>query len=162
MQGKCDILITNKGSGELTFPNSALGLTIKTWHQMIIPILSSQVITIIGPGDSKSLRWYQIGVNGNQAPAGNYSSSVDSILVRLRQPFQLDNRTFILTNISNSAIYMICKNIFSTPKDFCMSHSWARRASIPRSVVPKTTRYPGYATDPFCLTLKLNSRFYIN
>lgn len=73
------ILITNKGSGELTFPNSALGLTIKNLaSNELYPILSSQVITILGPGDSKSLRWDQIGVNGNQAPAGNYSASVDS------------------------------------------------------------------------------------
>jgi hypothetical protein len=73
------ILITNKGSGELTFPNSALGLTIKNLaSNELYPILSSQVITILGPSDSKSLRWDQIGVNGNQAPAGNYSASVDS------------------------------------------------------------------------------------
>ncbi|MBC8157684.1 hypothetical protein H7X64_05930 [Armatimonadetes bacterium] len=73
------ILITNKGSGELTFPNSALGLTIKNLaSNELYPILSSQVITILGSGDSKSLRWDQIGVNGNQAPSGNYSASVDS------------------------------------------------------------------------------------
>lgn len=73
------ILITNKGSGELTFPNSALGLTIKNLaSNELYPILSSQVITILGPGDSKSVRWDQIGVNGNQAAAGNYSASVDS------------------------------------------------------------------------------------
>ena len=73
------ILITNKGSDELTFPNSALGLTIKNLaSNELYPILSSQVITILGPGDSKSLRWDQIGVNGNQAPAGNYSASVNS------------------------------------------------------------------------------------
>ena len=73
------ILITNKGSDELTFPNSALGLTIKNLaSNELYPILSSQVITILGPGDSKSLRWDQIGVNGNQAPPGNYSASVDS------------------------------------------------------------------------------------
>ena len=76
---RVSILITNKGSGELTFPNSALGLTIKNLaSNELYPILSSQVITILGPGDSKSLRWDQIGVNGNQAPAGNYSASVDS------------------------------------------------------------------------------------
>ena len=73
------ILITNKGSDELTFPNSALGLTIKNLaSNELYPILSSQVITILGPGDSKSLRWDQIGVNGNQAPTGNYSASVNS------------------------------------------------------------------------------------
>lgn len=84
------ILITNKGSGELTFPNSALGLTIKNLaSNELYPILSSQVITIIGPGDSKSLRWDQIGVNGNQAPAGNYSASVDSDISTAQTTFSI-------------------------------------------------------------------------
>ena len=84
------ILITNKGSGELTFPNSALGLTIENLaSNELYPILSSQVITILGPGDSKSLRWDQIGVNGNQAPAGNYSASVDSDIGTAQTTFSL-------------------------------------------------------------------------
>ena len=84
------ILITNKGSGELTFPNSALGLTIENLaSNELYPILSSQVITILGPGDSKSLRWDQIGVNGNQAPAGNYSASVDSEIGTAQTTFSL-------------------------------------------------------------------------
>jgi hypothetical protein len=85
-----NILITNKGSGELTFPNSALGLTIENLaSNELYPILSSQVITILGPGDSKSLRWDQIGVNGNQAPAGNYSASVDSEIGTAQTTFSL-------------------------------------------------------------------------
>jgi len=84
------ILITNKGSGELTFPNSALGLTIKNLaSNELYPILSSQVITILGPGDSKSLRWDQIGVNGNQAPAGNYSASVNSDIGTAQTTFSI-------------------------------------------------------------------------
>lgn len=84
------ILITNKGSGELTFPNSALGLTIKNLaSNELYPILSSQVITILGPGDSKSLRWDQIGVNGNQAAAGNYSASVDSDIGTAQTTFSI-------------------------------------------------------------------------
>jgi len=84
------MLITNKGSGELTFPNSALGLTIKNLaSNELYPILSSQVITILGPGDSKSLRWDQIGVNGNQAPAGNYSASVDSDIGTAQTTFSI-------------------------------------------------------------------------
>jgi len=84
------MLITNKGSGELTFPNSALGLTIKNLaSNELYPILSSQVITILGPGDSKSLRWDQIGVNGNQAPAGNYSASVDSDIGKAQTTFSI-------------------------------------------------------------------------
>ena len=55
----------------------------------LYPILSSQVITILGPGDSKSLRWDQIGVNGNQAPAGNYSASVDSDIGTAQTTFSI-------------------------------------------------------------------------
>ena len=73
------ISIKNLGSEELTFPNSALGLKIKNLaSNELYPILSSQVITILGPGDSKSLQWDQIGIDGNQAPSGNYSASVNS------------------------------------------------------------------------------------
>lgn len=73
------ISIKNLGSEELTFPNSALGLKIGNLAtNELYPILSSQVITILGPGDSKSLQWDQIGIDGNQAPSGNYSASVNS------------------------------------------------------------------------------------
>jgi hypothetical protein len=73
------ISITNKASEQLTFPNSALGLTIRNLAtDELYPILSSQVITILSPGDSKSLRWDQIAIDGNQAPSGNYSASVNS------------------------------------------------------------------------------------
>ena len=84
------IMITNKGSAELTFPNSALGLTIRDLaSNELYPILSSQVITILGPGDSKSLRWDQIGVNGNQAPSGNYSASVNSDITSAQTTFSI-------------------------------------------------------------------------
>lgn len=73
------ISITNRGSEQLTFPNSALGLTIRNLAtNELYPILSSQVITILSPGDSKSLRWDQMAIDGNQAPSGNYSVSVNS------------------------------------------------------------------------------------
>ena len=73
------ISIANNGSEQLTFPNSALGLTIRNLAtNELYPILSSQVITILGSGDSKSLRWDQMGIDGTQAPSGNYSASVNS------------------------------------------------------------------------------------
>jgi len=76
---KVSISIKNMGSEQLTFPNSALGLTIRNLaSNELYPILSSQVITILGPGDSKSLAWDQIGLDGNQAPSGNYTASVNS------------------------------------------------------------------------------------
>ena len=84
------IMITNKGSAELTFPNSALGLTIRNvGSNELYPILSSQVITILGPGDSKSLRWDQVGINGNQAPSGNYSASVNSDITTAQTTFSI-------------------------------------------------------------------------
>lgn len=73
------ISIKNLGPEQLTFPNSALGLMVRNLaSNELYPILSSQVITILGPGDSKSLQWDQIGIDGNQAPSGNYSASVNS------------------------------------------------------------------------------------
>ncbi|HEX2306536.1 MAG TPA: hypothetical protein VHH33_09635 [Nitrososphaeraceae archaeon] len=76
---KVSISIKNTGSEELTFPNSALGLTIRNVaSNELYPILSAQVITILGPGDSKSLEWDQMGIDGNQAPSGNYTASVNS------------------------------------------------------------------------------------
>lgn len=73
------ISVKNLGSEQLTFPNSALGLKIRNLaSNELYPILSSQVITILGPGDLKSLQWDQIGIDGNQAPSGNYSASVNS------------------------------------------------------------------------------------
>lgn len=84
------ISITNNGSEELTFPNSALGLKIRNLaSDELFPILSSQVITILGPGDSKSLRWDQMGVNGNQAPSGNYSASVSSDISEAQTTFSI-------------------------------------------------------------------------
>jgi hypothetical protein len=84
------IMITNRGSAEQTFPNSALGLTIRNLaSNELYPILSSQVITILGPGDSKSLRWDQVGINGNQAPSGNYSASVNSDITTAQITFSI-------------------------------------------------------------------------
>jgi hypothetical protein len=76
---KVSISIKNTGSEQLTFPNSALGLTIRNLaSNELYPILSSQVITILSPGDSKSLEWDQMGIDGNQASSGNYTASVNS------------------------------------------------------------------------------------
>lgn len=76
---KVGISINNTGPEELTFPNSALGLTIRNLaSNELYPILSAQVITILSPGDSKSLEWDQMGIDGNQVPSGNYTASVNS------------------------------------------------------------------------------------
>ena len=76
---KVSISVKNTSPEQLTFPNSALGLTIRNLaSNELYPILSSQVITILSPGDSKSLEWDQMGNDGNQAPSGNYTASVNS------------------------------------------------------------------------------------
>jgi len=76
---KVNISVKNTSPEQLTFPNSALGLTIRNLaSKELYPILSSQVITILSPGDSKSLEWDQMGNDGNQAPSGNYTASVNS------------------------------------------------------------------------------------
>src|SRR5213594_974070 len=76
---KVSMSVKNTSPEQLTFPNSALGLTIRNLaSNELYPILSSQVITILVPGDSKSLVWDQIGLDGNQAPSGNYMASVNS------------------------------------------------------------------------------------
>jgi len=76
---KVSISVKNTSPEQLTFPNSALGLTIRNLaSNELYPILSSQVITILSPGDSKSLEWDQMGNDGNQAPSANYTASVNS------------------------------------------------------------------------------------
>ncbi len=84
------ISVTNRGSEQLAFPNSALGLTIRNLAtNELYPILSSQVITILSPGDLKSLRWDQMAIDGNQAPSGNYSASVNSGINTAKTTFSI-------------------------------------------------------------------------
>jgi hypothetical protein len=72
-----NITISNTGNQELTFSNSALGLTIRNaLTNETYPIFSAQVITTLGPGDSKSVTWDQIGGDGQQVPKGDYVASL--------------------------------------------------------------------------------------
>jgi hypothetical protein len=87
---KVSITIKNMGSEQLTFPNSALGITIRNLaSNELYPILSSQVITILNPGGSKSLVWDQIGLDGNQAPSGKYMASVNSGIITAQTTFSI-------------------------------------------------------------------------
>ncbi len=71
--------ITNTGEEPLTFPNSALGLTIrKLAANESYPIYSAQVITTLNPNDSRSVNWDQVGPNGNLVPPGDYIASLRS------------------------------------------------------------------------------------
>lgn len=83
-----NITVSNTGNEQLTFPNSALGLTIRNaLTNESYPIFSAQVITTLDPGDSKSVAWDQTGGDGNQVPKGDYivslgndQSSTDNVI----------------------------------------------------------------------------------
>jgi hypothetical protein len=74
-----NITISNTGEIPLTFPNSALGLNIRSMQTNVTyPIFSAQVISTLNPNDSRSVIWDQIGSNGTQVPPGDYIASVGS------------------------------------------------------------------------------------
>ena len=74
-----NITISNTGEKPLIFPNSALGLTLKSIQtNETYPIFSAQVITTLYPNDSRSVTWDQIGLNGTQVPSGDYIASLGS------------------------------------------------------------------------------------
>ncbi len=74
-----NITISNTGEKPLIFPNSALGLTIRSIQtNETYPIFSAQVITTLNPNDSRSVTWDQIGLNGTQVPSGDYIASLGS------------------------------------------------------------------------------------
>ena len=71
--------ITNTGEEPLTFPNSALGLTIrKLAANESYPIYSAQVITTLNPNQSSSVIWDPVASNGNPVPPGDYIASLRS------------------------------------------------------------------------------------
>lgn len=74
-----NITISNTGEKPLIFPNSALGLTIRSIQtNETYPIFSAQVITTLNPNDSRSVTWDQIRLNGTQVPSGDYIASLGS------------------------------------------------------------------------------------
>lgn len=74
-----NITISNTGEEQLTFPNSALGLVIRSLAtNESYPIYSAQVITILNANDSRSVTWDQMGINGSQVPPGDYVASLSS------------------------------------------------------------------------------------
>jgi hypothetical protein len=69
-----DVRITVKNNGEQTqsFPDAALGLQIKNVDtDQSYPLMSAQVITELGPGESKTITW-----RDDSAPAGDYVATV--------------------------------------------------------------------------------------
>jgi hypothetical protein len=71
------ITVINNGNNSLTFPDAALGLKIKNLGtSKIHELVAAQVLTELGPGESKTMRWYQEDNEGNQVNNGTYSGEV--------------------------------------------------------------------------------------
>jgi hypothetical protein len=68
------VTVKNTGSETLTFPDSALGLSlhsVNTDHNY--SVMSAQVVTDLAPGESKTITWQDDG-----APAGKYIATARS------------------------------------------------------------------------------------
>ena len=78
------VTITGKNIGDqtLTFPNSAVGLKIQNMNTgQMYNVAATQVTTELEPGASRMLTWNQEDGNGNNAPAGDYTATVQGILL---------------------------------------------------------------------------------
>ena len=75
------ITVKNIGDQTLTFPNSAVGLKIQNMNTgQMYNVAATQVTTELEPGASRMLTWNQEDGNGNNAPAGDYTATVQGIL----------------------------------------------------------------------------------
>ena len=76
------ITVKNIGDQTLTFPNSAVGLKIQNMNTgQMYNVAATQVTTELEPGASRMLTWNQEDGNGNNAPAGDYTATVQGILL---------------------------------------------------------------------------------
>jgi len=74
-----NITITNTGIEGLTFPNTALGLTIRNVAtNQTYPIFSAQVLTTLDANESRSVTWGPISLDKSEVPAGEYVASLGS------------------------------------------------------------------------------------
>jgi hypothetical protein len=74
-----NITITNTGIEGLTFPNAALGLTIRNVAtNQTYPIFSAQVLTTLDANESRSVTWGPISLDKSEVPAGEYVASLGS------------------------------------------------------------------------------------
>jgi hypothetical protein len=72
-----NITITNTGIESLTFPNAALGLTIRNAAtNQTYPIFSAQVLTSLDANESRSVTWGPISLDKSEVPAGEYVASL--------------------------------------------------------------------------------------
>lgn len=75
------ITVKNIGDQTLTFPNSAVGLKIQNMNTgQMYNVAATQVTTELEPGASRMLTWNQEDGNDNNAPAGDYTATVQGIL----------------------------------------------------------------------------------
>ena len=74
------ITVKNNGAHPLTFPDAALGLTIVNVEtNESFSFIAAQVLTLLQPGQSKSIEWDQRGLDGIQVKEGEYRVSVKTI-----------------------------------------------------------------------------------
>jgi flagellar hook assembly protein FlgD len=73
------ITVKNIGDETLTFPNSAAGLKIQNMNMgQIYNVAAAQVMTELGPGESRMITWNQEDGNGNNVPTGDYTATVQT------------------------------------------------------------------------------------
>lgn len=86
-----NITVTNTGLEPLTFPNAALGLTIRNVAtNQTYPIFSAQVITTLNANESASVTWGPISLDRSEVPPGDYVAS-------LRSGVSTENVTFTIS-----------------------------------------------------------------
>ena len=74
------ITVKNNGAQPLTFPDAALGLMIINIEtKESFSFIAAQVLTLLQPGESKSIEWDQCGLDGIQVKEGEYRVSVKTI-----------------------------------------------------------------------------------
>ena len=74
------ITVKNTGAQPLTFPDAALGLMIINIEtKESFSFIAAQVLTLLQPGQSKSIEWNQRGLDGIQVKEGEYRVSVKTI-----------------------------------------------------------------------------------
>jgi flagellar hook assembly protein FlgD len=75
------ITIKNIGDETLTLPNSTGGLKIQNTNTgQIYNVAAAQLTAELEPGASRTLTWNQNDGNGNNAPTGDYTATVQTIL----------------------------------------------------------------------------------
>jgi hypothetical protein len=93
------ITVKNNGVETLTFPDSALGLMIQNVvTKERFGFFAAQVLTPLKPGESKSIKWDQRGLDGTQADMGAYTVSVSTIPDQNLSPLSADSHFEIENN----------------------------------------------------------------